>query len=58
MADWYAARARTWRINQFVLMGYSPQEAIEIEQLGLDVHALSDLIDAGCPPELARRIVE
>jgi hypothetical protein len=49
---------REWRRARLIQAGFAPEQAT---QLGfderIDVHDLLELIDRGCPPELAARIV-
>ena len=47
-----------WRTQRLEDAGFERASAAEIaEHRGFDLHALLDLIDRGCPPELAARIV-
>lgn len=50
--------AIAWRHRNLVEAGFDEQMAgiIAVEP-GLDMHALLQLIDRGCPPELAVRIL-
>ena len=51
-------RLLNWRAECLISAGYEPLPALELaadEQL--DLHELLELIDRGCPPELAARIV-
>jgi hypothetical protein len=52
-ADWIQ-----WRVGRLVCAGFAAALA---EQLAhderIDVHALLELVDRGCPPELAARIL-
>lgn len=49
---------REWRRARLIQAGFAPELAT---QLGfderIDVHDLLQLVDRGCPPELAARIV-
>lgn len=46
-----------WRVRRLVAAGFSRAEAIELaHHPEIDLHALLDLIDRGCPPALAARI--
>jgi hypothetical protein len=47
-----------WRRAQLTGAGFAPSTAHHLARDGrYDLHALLDLIDRGCPPELAARIV-
>jgi hypothetical protein len=47
-----------WRARRLTAAGFSPVEAYELaSQAGVDLHALLELIDRGCPPALAVRII-
>jgi hypothetical protein len=47
-----------WRTQRLEDAGFERLSAAEIaKHRGFDLHALLDLIDRGCPPELAARIV-
>src|SRR5436190_24019185 len=48
----------SWRRGLLVRAGFPPALASELANDGrTDVHALLELIDRGCPPELAARIL-
>jgi hypothetical protein len=54
--DW--AEVTSWRLHQLLEAGFAPQLAGRTADVpGVDVHALLELVDQGCPPELAVRIV-
>jgi hypothetical protein len=47
-----------WRIRRLTAAGFERRLARELAcDRGVDLHALLDLRDRGCPPELAARIV-
>jgi hypothetical protein len=47
-----------WRTQQLVRVGVAPQPAAVLaEDPTVDLHALLDLVDRGCPPQLAARIL-
>jgi hypothetical protein len=47
-----------WRLRLLVDSGFPPEEAREVAgDPGVDVHAVLELMDRGCPPQLAVRIV-
>lgn len=48
-----------WRQRQLVAAGFDgPLAARLVGTPGIDLHALLDLVDRGCPPELAVRILD
>jgi hypothetical protein len=48
----------SWRIRRLVAVGFDHDDALKLARNpAVDLHALLDLIDRGCPPELAARIV-
>jgi hypothetical protein len=47
-----------WRRNVLIRAGFNPQLADELAaDARIDLHDLLDLVDRGCPPELAARIL-
>jgi hypothetical protein len=47
-----------WREARLHLAGFDPQAASRLaREEAIDFHALLDLIDHGCPPHLAKRIL-
>jgi hypothetical protein len=49
----------SWRREQLVEAGFEPQLAAALAaDSGYDLHALIELVEHGCPPELAVRILE
>jgi hypothetical protein len=47
-----------WRRSQLVLAGFGPDLAVELARdCAMDLHALLELTDRGCPPALAARIL-
>ncbi|MGY1809266.1 hypothetical protein ACI8AF_18020 [Blastococcus sp. SYSU D00669] len=47
-----------WRLRRLVDGGFPPPLAIELAITpGTDLHALLALVDRGCPPHLAARIL-
>lgn len=47
-----------WRRDQLVKAGFPPALAIELaEDRHYDLHALIELVERGCPPHLAIRIL-
>jgi spore coat polysaccharide biosynthesis protein SpsF (cytidylyltransferase family) len=46
-----------WRVRRLTAAGFSPREAYELAiDDRVDLHAVLELIDRGCPPPLAVRI--
>lgn len=53
-----AADVAAWRRARLIRAGFDERTAVELSlELALDLHALLQLVDRGCPPELAARIV-
>ena len=49
----------TWRLCWLLDAGFEPGLAARLAaRPGLDLHALLELVDRGCPPDLAARILE
>ena len=47
-----------WRRDQLVLAGYPRRLAMRLaKNQAFDLHALIELVERGCPPELAARIL-
>jgi hypothetical protein len=47
-----------WRRSRLLVAGFDVHLATDLaEDRGMDLHAVLELIDRGCPPELAARIV-
>jgi hypothetical protein len=47
-----------WRRGQLVAAGMAPETATTLAaDCAVDVHALLELVDRGCPPALAARIL-
>jgi hypothetical protein len=47
-----------WRREQLVGSGFAPALAAKVvENTDFDLHALIELVERGCPPELAVRIL-
>jgi hypothetical protein len=46
-----------WRVRRLVAAGFTHLDAARLaRRRDIDFHALLELIDRGCPPELAARI--
>ena len=47
-----------WRRGRLITAGCAPGLAVRLaEDSEIDLHAVLELLDRGCPPELAARIV-
>ena len=47
-----------WRMKRLLRLGFPAELADRLAHDGrLDIHALLELVDRGCPPHLAARIV-
>jgi hypothetical protein len=54
--DW--AEVAAWRLHRLLDAGFSLALGARLATVpGLDVHALLELVDRGCAPELAARIL-
>ncbi len=48
----------TWRRQQLLAAGFSLRASEQLaRECGVDLHALLDLVERGCPPRLAVRIL-
>lgn len=45
-----------WRLDVALALGYRLEDAATIALSDIDLHRLADLLQAGCPSELALRI--
>jgi hypothetical protein len=53
-----AAQVVAWRTRQLAAAGFDPGLAAELAAAGTyDLHALIELVESGCPPPLAARIL-
>lgn len=50
-------RVAGWRFDQFRLLGFSPEDCWLLVDSGADLQLTRSLIGAGCPLDLALRIV-
>ena len=51
-------RSKNWRQVQLLRAGFDPAQAAELAgDQAADLHALIELVERGCPPELAARIL-
>jgi hypothetical protein len=57
-ADTTAGGSKNWRQVQLLRAGFDPAQAAKIAaEPAIDLHALIELVERGCPPELAARIL-
>lgn len=52
-----AERVLLWRITRLVDAGYDGASAVELAVSPVDLHLAVDLLERGCPVELALRIL-
>jgi hypothetical protein len=50
-------RVRRWRRSQFIALGFSASDAAALTKAPVDLAEVRRLVAAGCPHEVARRIV-
>ena len=51
-------RVERWRAEELLRAGFDPEAAAELApRLDVDLHTATELVDRGCPPELALRIL-
>jgi hypothetical protein len=51
-------RVERWRAEELLRAGFDPAAAVELaSRLDIDLHTAAELVDRGCPPELALRIL-
>jgi len=51
-------RVERWRTDELVRVGYEPETAALLAaEPGVDLHAAIDLVERGCPPDIAARIL-
>ena len=51
-------RVERWRTDELLRVGFDVEQATLLAvEPGVDLHAALDLVDRGCPPELAVRIL-
>jgi hypothetical protein len=48
---------RRWRRSQFIALGFSASDASALTKAPVDLAEVRRLVGAGCPHEVARRIV-
>jgi hypothetical protein len=53
-----ADRLADWRIGRLAAAGFDASLAVVVAgRPGVDIHALIELVERGCPPSLAARIL-
>jgi hypothetical protein len=51
-------RVERWRAQELERAGYEPEDALELAgRLDVDLHGAIGLLERGCPPQLAVRIL-
>lgn len=50
-------RVLAWRISRLVRAGYSEEGAAKLARSTVDLHLAVELVERGCSPELALRIL-
>jgi hypothetical protein len=51
-------RVERWRTEELIRVGFDPDiAALMAMEPGVDLHGAIDLIDRGCPPDIAARIL-
>lgn len=50
-------KVHVWRCNQLIGLGFKLAEAEELIEAGVDYHDVCDLVEAGCPLELAKDVL-
>ena len=51
-------RVERWRAEELMRAGYDPAGAADLAaRLDIDLHRATGLLDRGCPPDLALRIL-
>jgi hypothetical protein len=50
-------RVLAWRVSRLVRAGYSDDGAAALASSAVDLHSAVELVERGCPPELALRIL-
>lgn len=50
-------KIEVWRFKQFSQMGFSADQICLLKDAEVDTYMAKELIDSGCPPELAVEIL-
>jgi hypothetical protein len=53
----HSADVTSWRREQLESVGFEPQLALRLAASSVDLHSLIALVEHGCPPQLAARIM-
>ena len=51
------AAVRSWRFEQFIRLGFTTELSTALAESRVDLSQVRRLIQSGCPPETASRIV-
>jgi hypothetical protein len=51
-------RVLQWRITRLQRAGYDEESAVRLARAPVDLHTAIDLLERGCPPELAVQILD
>jgi hypothetical protein len=58
VVDTESERVTAWRACELLKAGYEPQVAVELAEHGeVDLHLALELVERGCPTDLAARIL-
>jgi hypothetical protein len=52
-----SAEVMRWRLHRLTEAGFEHELAVALAEADVDLHAILDLVDRGCPHELAARIM-
>jgi len=51
-------RVERWRTDELIRVGFDPEAAVALaSEPTVDLHAAIDLVERGCPPDIALRIL-
>jgi hypothetical protein len=51
-------RVERWRADELIRAGYDPGAALDLaSRLDIDLHTATDLLERGCPADLAAQIL-
>jgi hypothetical protein len=51
-------RVERWRMDELLRVGFDVESAsLVAAELAIDLHAAIDMVERGCPPDLAARIL-
>lgn len=58
VADAESERVTAWRAHELLRAGYEPLVAVTLaEHAEVDLHQALEIVERGCPPDLAARIL-